>query len=158
MPTTPAKRPVGRPRKRAREEPDDNLVPKRLCLDVSDMASDMLPSVVADVPNVVADVPSVVADVPSVVDDTDMPSLVPDTDMSSFVDDPAMPSLVEDTAMPQSNGVPMSLGDAPANYSELQPLDVSLNKPFKTHVRKSWCSFIRSSMEKLCDGEIEHVN
>ena len=72
LPTTPAKRPVGRPRKRAREEPDDNLVPKRLCLDVSDMASDMLPSVVADVPNVVADVPSVVADVPSVVDDTDM--------------------------------------------------------------------------------------
>ena len=85
LPNKPAKRPVGRPRKRTRDENDDIQIAKRVCLDVSDVAS-----VVADMPSVVADMPSVVADMPSVVDD--MSSVV--ADMSSVVAD--MPSVVDD--------------------------------------------------------------
>ncbi|MEW8548669.1 MAG: hypothetical protein AB2693_34645 [Candidatus Thiodiazotropha sp.] len=33
--------------------------------------------------------------------------------------------------------------------SKVQPLDVSLNKPFKVDLRKSWSSFIRSATEKM---------
>ena len=41
--------------------------------------------------------------------------------------------------------------------SKLQPLDVSLSKPFKCAVRKSWCSYVRSDMEDLRDGKIDRV-